>query len=178
MSAMASQITSLSIVDSTVYSRRRSKKTSKLRVTGLCEWNSPVTCEFSAQMASNAQNVSIWWRHHGMNSVHRSWDVLNNINIFAVFTCVNDYYNSFSTQYQWAFWAILASKTAGRTVSKSLIIIMCIIIWQGHEMCALCIKVIHDNVTHENEIPWESSSLYLNLGSGLVISILLVSVIY
>ena len=26
--------------------RRRSKKTSKLRVTGLCEGNSPVTCEF------------------------------------------------------------------------------------------------------------------------------------
>ena len=44
--------------------RRRSKKTSKLRVTGLCEGNSPVTGEFSAQMASNAENDSIWWRHH------------------------------------------------------------------------------------------------------------------
>ena len=44
--------------------RRRSKKTSKLRVTGLCEGNSPVTGEFPAQMASNAENVSIWWRHH------------------------------------------------------------------------------------------------------------------
>ena len=45
-------------------SRRRSRKTSKLRVTGLCEWNSPVTGEFPAQRASNAENVSIWWRHH------------------------------------------------------------------------------------------------------------------
>ena len=45
--------------------RRRSKKTSKLRVTGLCVWNSPGTGEFPAQMASNAENVSIWWRHHG-----------------------------------------------------------------------------------------------------------------
>ena len=45
-------------------SRRRSKKTSKLRVTGLCEGNSPETGEFPAQMASNAENVSIWWRHH------------------------------------------------------------------------------------------------------------------
>ena len=45
--------------------RRRSKKTSKLCVTGLCEGNSPVTSEFPAQMASNAENVSIWWRHHG-----------------------------------------------------------------------------------------------------------------
>ena len=43
---------------------RRSKKTSKLRVTGLCAGNSPVTGEFPAQMASNAENVSIWWRHH------------------------------------------------------------------------------------------------------------------
>ena len=33
---------------------RRSKKTSKLRVTGLCVGNSPVTGEFPAQMASNA----------------------------------------------------------------------------------------------------------------------------
>ena len=45
--------------------RRRSKKTSKLRVTGLCVGNSPVTGEFPAQMASNAENVSNWWRHHG-----------------------------------------------------------------------------------------------------------------
>ena len=43
---------------------RRSKKTSKLRVTGLCAGNSPGTGDFSAQMASNAENVSIWWRHH------------------------------------------------------------------------------------------------------------------
>ena len=44
--------------------RRRSKKTSKLRVTSLCAGNSPGTGEFPAQMASNAKNVSIWWRHH------------------------------------------------------------------------------------------------------------------
>ena len=44
--------------------KRRSKKTSKLCVTGLCEGNSPVTGEFPAQRASNAENVSIWWRHH------------------------------------------------------------------------------------------------------------------
>ena len=44
-------------------------KTSKLRVTGLCEGNSPVTGQFTAQRASNAENVSIWWRHHGMYSI-------------------------------------------------------------------------------------------------------------
>ena len=46
--------------------RHRSKKTSKLRVTGLCAGNSPEAGEFPAQMASNAENVSIWWRHHGV----------------------------------------------------------------------------------------------------------------
>ena len=66
MGAIASQITSLTIVYSNVYNlfRRRWKKTSKLRVTGLCVGISPGTGEFPAQMASNAENVSIWWRHH------------------------------------------------------------------------------------------------------------------
>ena len=43
----------------------RSKKTSKLRITGLCEGNSLVTGEFPTQRASNAENVSIWWHYHG-----------------------------------------------------------------------------------------------------------------
>ena len=49
--------------------RRKSKKTSKLRVTGLCAGNSPGTGEFSAQMASYAENISIWWRHHVSNFI-------------------------------------------------------------------------------------------------------------
>ena len=44
--------------------RCRSKKTSKLYITGLCEGNSPVTVEFPEQMASNAEDVSIWWCHY------------------------------------------------------------------------------------------------------------------
>ena len=44
---------------------RRSKKTSKLRVTGLCVGNSPVTGEFPSQRVSNAENFSISWRHQG-----------------------------------------------------------------------------------------------------------------
>ena len=54
--------------------RHTSKETSfeKLRITGLCVCvcvgggggDSPATGEFPAQMASNAENVSIWWRHH------------------------------------------------------------------------------------------------------------------
>ena len=47
----------------------RSKKTSKLHVTGLCEGNSPVTGEIPVQRTSNhgnAENVSIWWHHHAI----------------------------------------------------------------------------------------------------------------
>ena len=64
MSMMASQITSISMVCSTVLFRHRSKKTSKLHVTSLCEGNSPVTSEFPSQRASNGENVSVWWCHH------------------------------------------------------------------------------------------------------------------
>ena len=50
--------------------RRRSKKTSKLRVAGLCDGNSSVTGEFRSQKARNAENASIWWRHHGRESIY------------------------------------------------------------------------------------------------------------
>ena len=52
---------------------RRSKKISKLRNTDLFEGNSPVTGEFNAQMASNAENVSIWWRHHAFRFPYPSY---------------------------------------------------------------------------------------------------------
>ena len=68
LGAMASQITSLTIVYSTVYSGADQKKTPKLRVTGLCVGNSPGTGEFPAQMVSNAENV--WLRHH---AEHNYW---------------------------------------------------------------------------------------------------------
>ena len=44
----------------------RSKKKLKLRVTGLCEGNSPVTGGFPSWRASNTENISIWWHHHGL----------------------------------------------------------------------------------------------------------------
>ena len=64
MVAIASQITSLTIVSLNRLFRHRSKKTSKLRFTGLCAGTSPEDGEFPARMASNTENVSIWWRHH------------------------------------------------------------------------------------------------------------------
>ena len=57
---MASQITSLTIVYSTVHSsaaRRKHKSSVSLAL---------VTGEFPAQMASNAEKASIWWRHHAI----------------------------------------------------------------------------------------------------------------
>ena len=59
--------------------RRRSKKTPKPRVTGLCTGNSPGTGEFPAPMASNAENVSIGWRHHGLKRGNQniiSWKIV------------------------------------------------------------------------------------------------------
>ena len=70
--------------------RRRSKKASKLRVTGLCEGNSPGTDEFPAQMASNAENVSIWWRHH--DEVHLFLSKMDMVYSRADFTNMNFFY--------------------------------------------------------------------------------------
>ena len=59
-----------------------------LRVTGLCAGNSPVTGEFPAQMASNAENVSIWWRHHGLNYEYAvSASAADDMHIFATAQC-------------------------------------------------------------------------------------------
>ena len=49
--------------------RRRSEKSSKLLVTGLCEGNPPVTVGFSSHRSSYAEDVSIWWRHHAWTSL-------------------------------------------------------------------------------------------------------------
>ena len=63
MGAIASQITSLTIVYSILYSDAGQRK-NQSSASHLCAGNSPGTGEFLAQMASYAENVSIWWRHH------------------------------------------------------------------------------------------------------------------
>ena len=66
MGAIASLITSLTIVYSTGYSdadqRKHQSSASLAFVWGIHRG-------FPAQMASNAENVSIWWRHHAMRIV-------------------------------------------------------------------------------------------------------------
>ena len=56
MGSMASQITSFTIVYSAVYSGADQRKHQSSA--------SPAFGEFPAQMSSNAENVSISWRHH------------------------------------------------------------------------------------------------------------------
>ena len=73
MGAMASQITNLTIVYSTVYSDADQRR--QFRVTGHCAGNSPLTGEFPAQRASNTENVSIWWRHHVSKSRDLGLDI-------------------------------------------------------------------------------------------------------
>ena len=89
--------------------RQRSKKTSKLRVTGLCG-------------ASNAENVSIWWRHHAkrllprvsveyinwkkkqLKLIHWSWF----INIYRKYVIIRNGYYPYSIRYVWQPLFILA----------------------------------------------------------------------
>ena len=60
MSAMVSNHWRLKCLPNRLF-RHRSKKTSKLSITGVCEGNSPMTGKFPAQRASKAENASIWW---------------------------------------------------------------------------------------------------------------------
>ena len=63
MGAIASQITRLTIVYSTLYSdtdQRKHQSSASLAFV----WEFTGISEFPAQMASNAVNVSIRWRHH------------------------------------------------------------------------------------------------------------------
>ena len=97
MSVMVFQITRLAIVYSTVY-WHRSKKISKLRVTSLCEGNSPVTGEFPAERARNAENVSTWWRHRAMCKVGWASSVIREID--------RDMTNEHNKQHRfYVFWA-------------------------------------------------------------------------
>ena len=90
--------------------RRRSKKTSKLRVTGLCVGNSP---GIPAQMASNTENVSFWWRHHVISRPHGR----------AMGACYEDFGENWPSYNGAALYRDLRqslSLTAERTVSAFL----------------------------------------------------------
>ena len=85
--------------------RRKSKKTSTLRVTGLCAGNSPETGEFPAQMASNAENVFILCRYHEI--LNKMTDILQ-MTFSNAFSWKNNLVLWFRFQlglmYQTCFW--------------------------------------------------------------------------
>ena len=63
MSAMASVKSPASWLFTQLFVQVQIK--AEIHVTGLCGGNPPVTGEFLWQRDSNAENVFIWWRHHG-----------------------------------------------------------------------------------------------------------------
>ena len=78
MGAIASQITSRTIVYSTVYSdadQRRHQSSASLAFA-------PETGEFPAQKASTSENVSIWWRHNA--SSRKQYSYLNLSSVLLV----------------------------------------------------------------------------------------------
>ena len=83
MGTMASRITGLTIVYSTVSSGADQRKHQNY-VTGICAENSPVAGEFPAQMASDAENVSIWWRHHDDTKLQNIFTVSIFLNLIRI----------------------------------------------------------------------------------------------
>ena len=82
MTMMASQITSLTVVYSTVYSDADKKNIKDPRYWPLCgEFTG--TGEFPAQRASYAENVYIWWRYHDIQNNKIYTDYL-----LPCFTCL------------------------------------------------------------------------------------------
>ena len=83
MGTIASQITNTS---SRLFSQPfiQTQITENIKASRHCPLcgNSPGTGEFPAQMASTAENASIWWRHHEQktNHVHGYWEVFHLLN--------------------------------------------------------------------------------------------------
>ena len=71
MGAIASQITSLTIVYSIVYSDSDQRKHQSSASLAFVRGIQHRTGDFPAQMASYVENVSVWWRHHEVTTSHR-----------------------------------------------------------------------------------------------------------
>ena len=65
MGAMASQITRLTIVNS-LFIQAQIKENIQAPRHWPLYGDSPVAGEFPVQMVSHAEDISIWWRHHGI----------------------------------------------------------------------------------------------------------------
>ena len=88
MCAMASQITSLTIVYSIVYSCADHRKHQSSASLAFMHGYYSVTGEFPAQMASNSGNVSISWRHHVAYWPHLQNETLDSTAVSMAAICV------------------------------------------------------------------------------------------
>ena len=100
---MGSQITGVSIVCSTVCSGADQRKHQSSASLALYDVNSPLTGEFPAQRASNAENFFIWYCRHG--SFH-FFPLLIPKGIFLVSTTIHP-----SVQRPWPHHSIKATVT-------------------------------------------------------------------
>ena len=97
--------------------RPRSKKTAKLRVTDLCVGNSPGTGEFRSQMDSNAENVSIWWRHHALTD----FDIVLPLTLSPVNDNLKVPYHISTVYCRWHGHYKLQNKCFGRDISQQYV---------------------------------------------------------
>ena len=133
ISMMASQITSISIVYSTIRSGIDQRKKSKLRVTGLCEGNSPVTGKFPTQRASNTENVSIWWLHH--ENTHTQINIIVNGDQTGQHKWDTEIMNSFSFEVELRLKNIwLDAGCPGVGMEIQLAVILYLLAWHQHEI--------------------------------------------
>ena len=107
--------------------RRNSKKTSKLRVTGLCAGNSPGTGEFPAQMASYAENGSIWWRHHVLGNVITAFDWVSCVTMPRPITDT-------VADFNWQMWSKVVTRSDNDTFCHHII------------MSAVCLRCYHSRL--------------------------------
>ena len=78
MRALASQVTGVAIAQ--LFVQSQTKENAKAPRHWPLWGNSPVTGELFAQKASNAENVSIWWRHHDLgHSVSFAYSLIDSL---------------------------------------------------------------------------------------------------
>ena len=86
MSAMASQITGVSTVYSTVFQAQIKENIKAPHHWPMWGESTGDRGGFPSQMASNAENVSIWWRHHVETTFNTPVDFFYNFRNILSFT--------------------------------------------------------------------------------------------
>ena len=114
--------------------RRRSKKTSKLLVTGLYAGKSPGTGEFPAQMASNADDVIMNEIIYGLSCITSFWPIVKRF--------TNDFNSWLCHSWKWLANHLICDQKALFTVNHVLFYVSVSIIkynvWRNGAHCLRC----------------------------------------